>query len=240
MGVQPEKEGAADGLRHVAMNKPVTIDPRAEKVLALLADKPEAAEIVLGGYFALQHYADYRHTHDIDAWWKTRANPDAEAVIREAMQCVADDDGYELKERRFGETVSFELVKGGRREFSFQIAVRSIGLEEPVTSAWPPVLIETLTDNVASKMTALVDRGAPRDFTDIKHVVDEGLITVEGTLDLWCRKNPGGDREAAKQKVVLHLAGIESRRPLSSLQDAAERERARATRDWFKREFLTP
>lgn len=222
------------------MNKPAAIDPRAEKVLRLLAGKPEAAEIVLGGYFALRHYTDYRQTHDIDAWWKTRAHPDAEALIREAMRHVADDEGYELKERKFGETVSFELARQGRKEFSFQIAVRSIGLEEPDTSAWPPVLIETLTDNVASKMTALVDRGAPRDFTDIKHVVDEGLITVDGALDLWCRKNPGGDREAAKQKVALHLAGIEGRRPLDSIRDPVERERARATRDWFKREFLKP
>lgn len=222
------------------MNKPVAIDPRAEKVLALLAGKPEASEIVLGGYFALQHYADYRRTHDVDAWWKTRANPESEALIRQAMRRVADDDGYELKERRFGETVSFELARGGRKEFSFRIAVRSIGLEEPVTSAWPPVLIETLADNVASKMTALVDRGAPRDFADIKHVVDEGLVTIERALDLWCRKNPGGDREAAKQKVVFHLAGIESRRPLDSIRDAAESERARSTRDWFKKEFLKP
>jgi len=222
------------------MNKPVTIDPRADKVLALLAGKPEASEIVLGGYFALQHYADYRRTHDVDAWWKTRANPKTEALIRQAMRLVADADGFELKERRFGETVSFELARGGHKEFSFQIAVRSICLEEPATSPWPPVLIETLTDNVASKMTALVDRGAPRDFTDVKHVVDEGLITVEDALDLWCRKNPGGDREAARQKVVFHLAGIESRRPLDSIQDATERLRARATRDWFKREFLKP
>jgi hypothetical protein len=238
MGVQPEKEGPAESLRHAAMNKPVTIDARAEKVLSLLAGKLEAAEIVLGGYFALQHYADYRRTHDIDAWWKTRAIPITEQVIREAMQRVADEDGYSMRERKFGETVSFELVKGGRKEFTFQISVRSVGLEEPVESAWPPVLIETFTDNIASKMSALVDRGAPRDFTDIKHVVDEGLITVEGAWELWCRKNPGGAIEPAKQKVLLHLAGLESRRPLESIRDSGERERARETREWFKREVV--
>jgi hypothetical protein len=145
---------------------------------------------VLGGYFALQHYAAYRRTHDIDAWWKTRANPATEQAIREAMQRLATDDGYELQERRFGETVSFELVRAGKRELSFQIAVRSIGLEQPVASAWPPLLIEALADNLASKMSALVDRGAPHDFTDMKHVVEEGLVTVEGAWELWCRKNP--------------------------------------------------
>lgn len=238
MDVQPESRRPNDDPRRVAMRKPAVIDPRAEKVLALLAGKPEASEIVLGGYFALRHYTDYRQTHDVDAWWKTRANPATEAVIREAMRRVADDEGCELKERKFGETVSFELVEGGRKGFSFQIAARSVALEEPEVSPWPPVLIETLADNIASKMTALVDRGAPRDFTDVKRVVDEGFVTVEGALDLWRRRNPGGDPEAARQKILLHLVGIESRRPLDSIPDVGERGRAAATRDWFKREFL--
>ena len=75
-----EKEGPIEGLQHITMNKPVAIDPRAEKVLSLLAGKIEASEIVLGGYFALQHYAAYRRTHDIDAWWKTQAVVASEQV----------------------------------------------------------------------------------------------------------------------------------------------------------------
>ena len=244
MEIHPEREQdedrSPDDLRRVAMRRPVHLDPRAERILSLLVAKPEAAEIVLGGYFALQHYADYRHTHDIDAWWKSRANPATEQAIREAMHRLADDEGGALQERRFGETVSFELVRGGKRVFSFQIAVRSLGLEEPVASAWPPVLIETLADNLASKMNALVDRGAPRDFTDIKHVVDEGLVTVPGIWDLWHRKNPDEPLDAAKQKVLLHLAALEGRRPLGSIRDEAERERAEATRAWCKREFASP
>ena len=102
-----EKDRRSRDLRHDMMNKPVQIDPRADRVLTLLAGKREASEIVLGGYFALQHYTDYRRTHDIDAWWKTRANPETERVIRMAMQQVATEESYELRERRFGETVSF-------------------------------------------------------------------------------------------------------------------------------------
>jgi len=55
---------------------------------------------------------------------------------------------------------------------------------------------------------------------------------------LWLRKNPGEPLESAKQKVLLHLAGLEGRRPLEAIQDVAERERARAVRAWFKQEFL--
>lgn len=222
------------------MIKPTGIDPLAETILELLAGKPESAEIVLGGYFALQHYVDYRRTHDIDAWWKTRANPDTEQVIRAAMRQVANHESFELRERRFGETVSFELVRDGRRQFSFQIAVRSVGLDEPAISAWPPILIETLADNIGSKMNALVDRGSPRDFMDIKQVVDSGLLSVTSCWSLWTQKNPGDTVAAAQQKVLFHLASLEGRRPLDSITDPGERERARATRQWFKEEFLKP
>ncbi len=234
------EDRSSDDLRQVTMRRPAHLDPRAERVLTLLVARPEAAEIVLGGYFALQHYAEYRRTHDVDAWWKARANPATEQAVREAMQRLADDEGGVIKERRFGETFSFELVRDGKRVFSFQISVRSIGLEEPVASAWPPVLIETLADNLASKMNALVDRGAPRDFTDIKHVIDEGLVTVSDVWELWRRKNPGEPLEPARQKVLFHLAALESRRPLGSIRDDAERERAEATRGWFRKEFATP
>ena len=238
MGVEPWEERPSRDPRHVAMRKPAQIDPRADRVLTLLTGKSEASEIVLGGYFALQHYADYRRTHDIDAWWKTRADPSAERVIREAMGRVATEEGSESRERRFGETISFEIARGGVKAFSFQISVRSVGLEEPLASAWPPVLIETLADNIASKMNALVDRGAPRDFTDIKHVIDQGILTTEGAWGLWCRKNPGDSLESARRKALFHLTSLEGRRPLDSIPDEAERRRAEAVRAWFKREFL--
>src|SRR5438105_4699622 len=90
---------------HGMNQKPRQIDPLADRVLECLAAMPEAAEIVIGGYLALQHYVDYRRTHDIDAWWRTRASPAAESAIRAAMQRVAAERGDELRERRFGETV---------------------------------------------------------------------------------------------------------------------------------------
>src|SRR5687767_13995979 len=121
------------------MSKSTQIDPLAQRILTELAGKPEAGEIVLRGYFALQHYVHYRTTHDIDGWWRTRANPATEQLLRDVMNRVARDEGAELRERRFGETVSFELVRGGKRYFSFQVAVRSIALEPAIPSAWPPV-----------------------------------------------------------------------------------------------------
>ncbi len=219
------------------MIKPRQLDPLAERVLSLLAGKPEAGHIILGGYFALQHYLDYRRTHDIDAWWRDRANPVAERAIRGAMQRVAAEERMEFHERRFGDTLSFELGEADRRRFSFQIAVRSVAVDEPQPSAWPPILIETLADNIGAKMNALINRGAPRDFLDINTVVEAGLLTPARCWELWQAKNPAAPVEAARQNLMLHLAGLEARRPLATIADPAERERAQRVRQWFTDTF---
>jgi hypothetical protein len=222
----------------MSATKPSGIDPLADRILAKLAGRPPCCEIVLGGYLALQHHVAYRESRDLDAWWRGRASPAAEREILSVMRQIAEEDGFEVRERRFGETLSIELVRGPHKHFSFQIAVRSVTLEEPVVSAWPPVLIETLADTVGSKMNALVDRGAPRDFLDIRTVVDRGLLTIEGCWSLWGRKNVEQTVESAKQKVLVHLTALEMRRPLESIDSVPERERARTTREWFKGEFL--
>jgi len=220
------------------MIRPRQIDPLAERVLSLLSGKPEGHHIILGGYLALQHYLDYRTTHDIDAWWRGRADPAAEQVIRQVMQQVAGDVRMALRERRFGDTLSFELVQEGQQRFSFQIAVRSIAVEEPQPSAWPPLRVETLADNIGAKMNALVNRGAPRDFLDVHAVIDAGLLTPRRCWELWEAKNPGGSTEAARQNLLLHLAGLDARRPLESIPDLPARERARRVRQWFKDVFV--
>jgi hypothetical protein len=220
------------------MNRPRQLDPLAERVLSLLSGRPEGHQIVLGGYLALQHYLDYRTTHDIDAWWNARADSAAEKVIRQVMQQVAEEVQMTLRERRFGDTLSLELVQEGQQRFSFQIAVRSIAVEEPQPSAWPPLRIETLADNIGAKMNALVNRGAPRDFLDIHAVVDAGLLTPLRCWELWEAKNPGGSTEAAKQNLLLHLAGLDARRPLESIADPQVREKAHRVRQWFKDVFV--
>jgi hypothetical protein len=55
---------------------PDEVEPLAAEILEALRDSPVAGEIVLGGYFVLREYADYRTTHDLDAWWKSGAPRD--------------------------------------------------------------------------------------------------------------------------------------------------------------------
>lgn len=219
------------------MKKPENLDPLAELILERLRRNPASSEIILGGYFGLQHYLDYRRTHDIDAWWRTRASPETELAIRQVMQEVAAEHGTRYQERRFGDTLSFELAEPEGRRMSFQIAVRDVALDAPQDSPWAPILIETLRDNLASKMNALVNRGAPRDFLDIHQAVAVGLVDVEECWRLWSLKNPGQHVAAAKGKTLLNLENLEQRRPLEQIAAPATRAQAQTVRDWFRREF---
>lgn len=229
-------------MQHPAPERPREIDPLAEAILARLQSYPVARFIVLGGYFALKHYHDYRITHDVDAWWaddsRESDREEVRAALKAVIEPVADERGLTLNHRRFGDTESWELLRAGAKVFSFQIASRTVRLEPPVPSPWPPLLIETFVDNVASKMNALVQRGAPRDFTDIRQLVTAGHLSPDECWDLWRRKNPDLDFAAARLEVARHLHELELRRPLETLTDPARREQARQTRDWFRTVFL--
>ena len=216
--------------------KPQHLNPFAAAFLERLQGQPEAEHFVLGGYFALKHYLDYRETGDVDAWWRSREDPRALAAAREAFMQTAGEFGYTVRERTWGETVSLEAFDGSNKAFSFQVSVRTVEIAPPLPSPWGRFGIETLDDNVASKMMALVARGAPRDFVDIKALVDARLVTVERCWELWDAKRPGIEIEDARLRVKMHLATIEARRPIERIP-AAERPAAERLRAWYRAVF---
>lgn len=236
----PESKPSTEEKRteHPQPLKPVTLHPLAEELLTAISANPSSQELVLGGHFALKHYADYRQTQDVDAWWKTAKDSRTLELIRTVIGEMASQHGMTVKERSFGDTTSFDFLEAGKKVFALQIAERTIELEPPVVSPWPPILIETLRDNIGSKMNALVGRGAPRDFVDIKVVTERGLLTVRECWELWQQKNPTETITSGRQKALLMLKALELRRPLSSIGDEAERQKADTTREWFKTIFL--
>jgi hypothetical protein len=213
-------------------------DVLAREILEELRGSPEAAEIVLGGYFALRRYVDYRQTNDIDAWWKTGRIEASVDRIRAAMLAIARRRGFQLAERGIGETLSFEFVDAGSRIFSFQIAPRNVELRSAAVTEWAPILIESLEDTGGSKMNALVNRGAPRDFLDINAVVVRRVASVEQCWHWWREKNPSADPTQAKVQVLHHLEALEQRRPIEAIADSEERARARAMREWIRNVLL--
>ena len=214
------------------------LDPLAAAILEELRKSPAAREIILGGYFALRQHLDYRNTHDLDAWWRTGRSEEAMVAIRRAVGLVAGRRRLEFRERAWGETVSFELLREGKAIFSFQIALRTVELEPPQESRWPPILVESLRDNIGSKMNALVQRGAARDFLDVREAAMRGIVTVQDCWELWTRKNPGADPDAARANVLRHLEALEQRRPLEDIADPGERTAARDARRWIRQTLL--
>jgi len=221
-----------------ASDGPPRADSLALEILDGLRGRPEAGEIVLGGYFALKRFADYRATNDLDAWWRTGRVEHTMQTVRQAMADVAARHNLELAVREWGETASFELLDGGRKIFSFQIAVRTATLSPPEPSEWHPVLLEGLSDTVGSKMNAVVQRGAPRDFLDIRETVTRGVVSVAQCWDWWARKNPRVSVAQARAQALHHLEALEQRRPLNAIEDAAARAAAQVAREWIRHTLL--
>ena len=111
-----------------------------------------------------------------------------------------------------------EILRGDQKVFSFQISKRTLYLDGVIPSEWQPLWIETLSDNIASKMTALVNRGAPRDFSDIYQLVHAGVLGSDECWRLYTLKNPGVPRDEAQRKVLAKLEMIAVSRLLAYIQ----------------------
>jgi hypothetical protein len=126
--------------------------------------------------------------------------------------------------------------------FSFQIAQRSAQLEPAKLVPELGVLLDSFPDLVASKMVALVERGAPRDFRDIHAVCQAGLITPQKCWDLWRRRQRIADSDTDHHRATLavetHLERIAQHRPLDEITDPEKRREAHILREWFREVFL--
>jgi hypothetical protein len=135
-----------------------------------------------------------------------------------------------------------ELQQGGKTVFSFQIAQRSALLEPPARAPWIDVLLDSFSDLLASKMVALVERGAPRDFRDIHALCRADLTTPKECWGLWRRRQrlTGSDTNSdrARLAVQTHLERIAQHRPLEQITDPGKRAEAEVVCAWFGGEFL--
>jgi len=221
--------------------RPKQVPDYAEVCLRALAERGLGDKISLGGALGLAHYFEYRTTHDVDAWWMPNITEEERRKVIEAIREALQPFG-QVRTRMWGDVVSIELMREGKAVFGFQIARRSAQLEPPIRVPWLDVLLDSFSDILASKMVALVERGAPRDFRDIYSVCQANLATPRQCWQLWRKRQElaGGDTDAhrARLAVLTHLARIEQHRPLSGIQDPNKRAQAERVRAWFKTEFL--
>ncbi len=228
-------------MKNIQPQEPGSLSPHARVCLDALVKADLAKHISLGGAFGLFHYLDYRSTHDVDAWWSDLATERQRQAVIGALEKALSESGS-VSVRSWGDVVSVELFQDGRAVFSFQIAARSSRLQNSISAGWIDVPLDSLSDLVASKMVALVERGAPRDFLDIYSLCTAGLLNARECWTLWSQRQHlsgnDADTERAQLAIETHLERITLHRPLENIADTGQREQARQVRDWFGSVFL--
>lgn len=222
--------------------RPTHIPDYAEVCLAALVAHGLGDKVSLGGAFALLHYLDYRSTYDVDAWWQLTATTQERQQVVNVLEQTLKLYGT-VRIRSFGDVTSVELATDARKKaFSFQIAQRSAQLSPSTTAMWLNIQLDSLADLIANKMTALVQRGAPRDFRDIYAICQSKLASMRECWQLWQKRQELTDDDAdmvrAKLAVTGHLERIEQYRPLAKISDAVQHTEALRVRQWYKQEFL--
>lgn len=224
-----------------APQKPSHLSPLAERCLEALAARGLGHRISVGGAVGLLHFLDYRSTNDLDAWWQREATGTERREVEEAVIAALSAHG-EVRIRRWGDVVSIELLEGAKKVFSFQVAERSSQLEPSIELPWIPISLDAWNDLVASKMVALVERGAPRDFRDIYAIYSAGLVAPADIWSLWRTKQAKNQSDystvRARALIASHLRRISRLRPLDQIADPGERRNAENVRNFFAKEFV--
>lgn len=197
--------------------------------------------ITLGGAVGLALYHEFRLTKDVDAWWVPEATENDKQAVVNLLKSILETIG-DVTIRRFGDVVSLDLRRDRKVVFNFQIANRSALLKLPVKSPWYPVTLDSFEDLIASKMTALIERGAPRDFIDIYEMCKQEYISISKCWELWQarelkRNVTTPDPQIGCEALLLHLSRIERIRPLDTIGDINKKNQAKKVRDWFKYDF---
>jgi hypothetical protein len=228
-------------MKNIQPHQPSHLSPYARACLDALVEANLAELISLGGALGLFHYLDYRPTHDVDAWWSEPLTEGQKQEVTQTLETTLAAFGS-VNTRSWGDVVSVELSQGGKKVFSFQIAARSTRLEQPISAGWIEVPLDSLSDLVASKMVALVERGAPRDFLDIFSLCQAGMLTIDECWLLWRRRQTqaGSDVDLGRARLAIetHLERITLHRPLEQIADLGQRQQASQLRNWYLNDFL--
>ena len=115
-------------------------------------------------------------------------------------------------------------------------------LQPAISATWIDVALDSFSDLVASKMVALVERGAPRDFRDIYALCQANLTTPDECWQLWRERQTlaGSDVDPNRVRLALetHLTRIALHRPLDEITDPEQKSEVEQIRNWFKKDFI--
>lgn len=135
-------------MKKIQPRQPSHLSPHARACLKALVKAKLADRISLGGAFGLFHYIDYRSTHDVDAWWSESLKEGEKQAVIQVLESTLSDFGN-VRVRAWGDVVSVELSQEDKTVFTFQIAARTMRLENSVLAGWINVPLDSLADLVA-------------------------------------------------------------------------------------------
>lgn len=221
---------------------PQRLTPQARACLETLAAGGFGSSLSIGGAVGLSYYYEYRPTADVDAWWDDLAGSEERSRVIQAVVRALERFG-EVRTRSWGDVTSVESLQEGAVVFSFQVARRWALLRQPVEAPWPAGLrVDSFEDLAASKMEALVARGAPRDFRDVHTLCARLAASPEDLWVLWQKRRLAAgepaERFQAALAVLTHLQRIQRARPLERIEDPEARASALRLRTWVKESFL--
>lgn len=221
--------------------RPSRISEHAVTCLQEIAAAGLGRVISLGRALGLLHYIDHRNTKDVDAWWSDSVTTEEKEKVLASVEKTLASSG-QVSRRSWGDVVSIELQSGSGPSFSFQIARRSARLQPPSPAPWVDVLLDALPDLLASKMVALVERGAPRDFRDVHAACQAGIASAAECWSLWRERQSlaGSDSGTGRARLAIetHLERIAQHRPLEKIQEDDKRTEASEVRRWFREDFF--
>lgn len=220
---------------------PSYVSDYAKLTLQALVGHNLGHTISLGGAFGLLHYLDYRSTYDVDAWWVPNLTTPQQEQVIDIIETTLQQFGT-VKKRSWGDVISIELATDKKKVFSFQIAHRSVQLQPNHVVQWLDLLIDSFPDLISSKMVALVERGAPRDFRDIHAVCHANLTTPVECWQWWQQRQQLAESDVDFSRACLaietHLERIIRHRPLSKITNPDQQKNAKQLRNWFKEVFI--
>lgn len=178
-----------------ALSHPETLAPRAQALLARMAERPWAEEIYLAGSAALALYVGHRPVRDVDLMSNTNrlTSPDRRDLLAELL---ALEPSTQVETARDG--YLFARLDGvGMRFFYYPYP-----LAEPFED-FAGLAVASAVDLGLMKIGAIISRGTRRDFVD---------------LYLLCRELPLADLLARAEDKFGHVRDF----PLQALKGLAD------------------
>jgi predicted nucleotidyltransferase component of viral defense system len=207
------------------LTKDQNISEHAVFVLNEIALSPITDLCIVGGV-ALNHYVSYRKTRDIDTTWiNGEPSQDTLTKLDKISQKLAKEFKLNYKRNTSSYVESFNFYKEDQKVFNIDCSIRNTykhgkNLKSPEKTQ-NGIAVESLHDNILSKISALIDRGVPRDITDTLEIVRKTGISFDEIM-----KNAAdfygwnGKLKAEKLETIEHnIIGIFKRRPLKKVKN---------------------